>query len=106
MHVNTKITLGGTIFIAVVALGVGIYYLFIREKPKEINLPLISSMLFSEPIIIDHICTDISQIPEHWIRKARILFRISYGHTSHGSQIVSGMEVLMAKSDLYSLLGF
>jgi len=41
-------------------------------------------------------------VPEYWIIKAKSDFRISYGHTSHGSQIVSGMEVLMAQSDLYS----
>jgi len=45
-------------------------------------------------IIIDHICTTISQIPDYWVNKAKTDFRISYGHTSHGSQIVTGMEIL------------
>jgi len=60
------------------------------------------SASLTEPIIIGHTCTNISQVPEYWINKAKTEFRISYGHTSHGSQIVSGMEVLMAQSDLYS----
>jgi hypothetical protein len=34
--------------------------------------------------------------------EARAGFRIAYGHTSHGSQIVSGMSVLQDLSDLYS----
>ncbi|MCL6583866.1 MAG: dockerin type I repeat-containing protein [bacterium] len=48
-------------------------------------------------IIIDHTCTDLSRIPEAWIKKAKSKFRISYGHTSHGSQIISGMEVIKGK---------
>ena len=55
---------------------------------------LICSVSLAEPIIIDHTCTDISQIPEEWIIKAKNDFRISYGHTSHGSQIVTGMNIL------------
>ena len=56
----------------------------------------------TEAIIINHTCTDITQIPEHWIKKAKAEFGISYGHTSHGSQIISGMEGLYADSNLYS----
>lgn len=55
----------------------------------------------TEALIIDHTCTDVSQIPECWINKAKAEFGISYGHTSHGSQIVSGMKVLMYQSNLY-----
>ena len=54
------------------------------------------------PIIIDHLCTDIDQVPEQWIVQAKDDFRIAYGHTSHGSQIISGMEVLFSQSELYS----
>jgi len=48
------------------------------------------------PIIIDHTCTDLNQIPEYWIEQAKEQLRLSYGHTSHGSQPVTGMDVLMA----------
>jgi len=48
----------------------------------------------SGPIIIDHTCTDLSQIPPFWIQQAKSLLRVSYGHTSHGSQPITGMEVL------------
>jgi len=53
-------------------------------------------------IIVDHYCTDSEKIPLEFIRQAKNEFRIAYGHTSHGSQIVSGMKVLMEKSGLYS----
>jgi hypothetical protein len=54
----------------------------------------IHSVSFSQPIIIDHTCTDLTKIPAYWINHAKVMFRISYGHTSHGSQIVTGMELL------------
>jgi hypothetical protein len=46
--------------------------------------------------IIDHTTRDITRIPEQWIVAARETFHIAYQHTSHGSQIVSGMDTLMA----------
>lgn len=50
-----------------------------------------------EAIIIDHNCTDISKISEKWIEKAKKKFRVWYGHTSHGSQITSGMQAMNKK---------
>ncbi|HSD84486.1 MAG TPA: hypothetical protein VLG46_11530, partial [Anaerolineae bacterium] len=47
----------------------------------------------SAPIIIDHTTADISKIPPYWIEQAKALLRASYGHTSHGSQLVSGLSV-------------
>ncbi len=62
----------------------------------------IHAVCFAEPIIIGHTCTEISQIPQSWINKAKNDFRISYGHTSHGSQIVTGMSLLRgATGSLY-----
>ncbi|HUU41954.1 MAG TPA: hypothetical protein VMW42_13545 [Desulfatiglandales bacterium] len=46
--------------------------------------------------IIDHTCTDLSQIPDEWLQKAKEQFRIHYAHTSHGEQIVVGLERLSA----------
>jgi hypothetical protein len=55
-------------------------------------LPLIVNKYPETSIIIDHTTTDISRIPPYWINKAKELLRVSYGHTSHGSQLVSGMS--------------
>lgn len=44
---------------------------------------------------IDHHCVDITQIPQEWIEEAKRTLHIAYGHTSHGSQITSGMEGLV-----------
>lgn len=46
-------------------------------------------------IIIDHTRTDIGVIPQVWIDEAKRELHIAYGHTSHGSQLVSGMKGLL-----------
>jgi hypothetical protein len=57
----------------------------------------------SDEIVADHnAVAGFNNIPEAFIRQAQADFRISYGHTSHGSQIVSGMYYLQAQDDLYS----
>ncbi len=55
-------------------------------------------------LIIDHTCTDIQKIPAKYIEKAKQIFKVAYGHTSHGSQVVSGMDAL--RKDHPSLFGF
>jgi len=50
--------------------------------------------LGQEPIVADHTCTDQSKVPACWIEQAKAQFRLSYGHTSHGSQIISGLNVI------------
>jgi uncharacterized repeat protein (TIGR01451 family) len=56
----------------------------------------------AEAIIIDHTCTDISQIPDYWIEQAKA-FAIHYAHTSHGSQIVSGIQKLEQLAPKYDV---
>lgn len=57
-------------------------------------IPILSSILLGQSKIIDHHCTDISQIPESAIIQAKKKLHIAYGHTSHGSQIITGMNNL------------
>lgn len=54
-----------------------------------------SYTLFAQGIIADHTCTDITKIPESAIIEAKQKLHIAYGHTSHGSQITSGMDGLV-----------
>jgi hypothetical protein len=49
--------------------------------------------------IIDHTCTDIAKIPATWIQQARTGLRIGYGHTSHGSQPVTGIMAFRGQED-------
>lgn len=57
-----------------------------------------------EPLLIDHTCTDIRSIPAEAIGKAKAGQKVAYGHTSHGSQVVSGMGALMGRAP--ELFGF
>nr|CBH38530.1 hypothetical secreted protein [uncultured archaeon] len=49
----------------------------------------------AEAIIIDHTCTNLSQTPGAWIEEAKSNLHIAYVHTSHGSQLITGMNALM-----------
>ena len=57
-----------------------ILFIFIQVVP----------VAFADGIIIDHTCTDLNQIPDAWLEQAKIL-TLHYAHTSHGSQITSGV---------------
>ena len=53
-------------------------------------------------IIVDHTCCDIGAIPQSAIETAKAHLIIAYGHTSHGSQLVTGMTGLITfKDSLY-----
>lgn len=54
------------------------------------------------PIIIDHTTTDLSKIPPTWIEAAKQL-ALHYGHTSHGSQLITGAEWLMTQDTRYAV---
>jgi len=54
------------------------------------------------PVIIDHTSVHLDKIPTEWINKAKTDLHIAYGHTSHGSQLITGMDGLEAwKGDPY-----
>ncbi len=57
---------------------------------------LFAIQAFSQAIIINHNCTKISEIPEQSIQTAKQNLHIAYGHTSHGSQLIDGMNGLIA----------
>ena len=81
--------------------------LFLLEHLEVVRLPVITRILllytlfiltvpaaFCEPIIADHnSAADFDRIPNFWLRRAKEL-TIHYAHTSHGSQINSGLAVL------------
>ena len=41
--------------------------------------------------VVDHLCTDISEIPGAWVDSAQAGLFVHYAHTSHGSQLVTGL---------------
>lgn len=54
------------------------------------------------PLIINHLNTSLSAVPQEFISAAKAGYKIAYGHTSHGSQLSSGMSVLEGQDSLYS----
>jgi hypothetical protein len=46
-------------------------------------------------MIIDHSCAKLSSIPDNYISSAKQTLHIAYGHTSHGSQLTTGMSGLV-----------
>lgn len=55
-----------------------------------------SCIVFADSIIIDHNCTDLTQIPQDAIQQAKDSLVIAYGHTSHGSQLTTGMTGMVS----------
>jgi uncharacterized repeat protein (TIGR01451 family) len=51
-------------------------------------------------ILIDHTCTDLSRVSDHWLEQAKTL-AVHYAHTSHGSQINSGLLALEQRDPKY-----
>jgi len=47
-------------------------------------------------MVIGHQNTDLAQIPDEWLNLAKSNLHIAYQHTSHGSQLITGMSSLRA----------
>lgn len=54
-----------------------------------------------QAIVIDHTCTELGAVPAAWIAAAKQQLRVSYGHTSHGSQPITGMQNIASHSGGY-----
>ncbi len=68
------------------------------SKNEEENKPLTGL-----DFIINHENTNLSDIPEQYIVAAKKDLHIVYGHTSHGSQLITGMTGLVSfKGNLYA----
>ncbi|NLH77392.1 MAG: PKD domain-containing protein [Acidobacteria bacterium] len=46
-------------------------------------------------LIVDHSRASLAAIPQSWITQAKATLHIAYGHTSHGSQLTTGMTGLV-----------
>lgn len=52
-------------------------------------------------LVIDHTCTDLSQLPYAWIDSVQANCRMHYCHTSHGSQLSIGAQTISDTSAVY-----
>ena len=58
---------------------------------------------YSAPLIIDHTCEDLSQIPPAWIDSVQTYMKLHYAHTSHGGQLTTGLDRIEAADPTYSV---
>ena len=57
--------------------------------------------------IVDHNHTRLLDIPTTWIQQAKQTLHIAYGHTSHGSQLVTGMTAVQQQyGSLYAFVRY
>jgi len=79
----------------------GVYQILVNAEQAIFNFknPDIQEI---QAIIINHNHIDLLSIPNNYIESAKSTLNIAYGHTSHGSQIISGLEGLASfKGSLY-----
>jgi hypothetical protein len=65
------------------------------EEPSSVN-PQPDPQPVTAGIVIDHASTDLDRIPDRWISAATSNLHVAYGHASHGSQLVTGMQGIVA----------
>ena len=61
-----------------------------------------STIAFSQAILIDHNCTDISKIPSSEIDSVQENMKWHYAHTSHGQQLICGLIALEDEQPEYA----
>jgi len=66
----------------------------IKQAYRGVLLTVLCSLSVYSQILIDHNCTDLSALSAEWVTAAKNNLHIAYGHTSHGSQLISGMDAL------------
>ena len=64
---------------------------------------IIGGTVSSQGFVIDHNCIDISQVPADKIQDVKSNLRWHYGHTSHGQQLICGLESLEISDPVYDV---
>ncbi len=54
-------------------------------------------------LVIDHNCINLTLIPQNWIDAAQQGVKVHYAHTSHGGQIVTGLDRLNNVNSSYAI---
>ena len=56
-----------------------------------------------EGLIIDHLCADLGEIPAEWVDSVQAGLAVHYAHTSHGSQLVTGLEMIEEQTPAFDV---
>jgi len=57
----------------------------------------------SNPVIVDHNCTDLAKIPSDLIDSIKQNIKWYYAHTSHGEQLIVGLQELERLNSFYDI---
>jgi len=68
--------------------------MFIRFLCRALLIGCLAAPCLGQAVVIGHQNTDLAQIPDEWLNLAKSELHIAYQHTSHGSQLITGMECL------------
>lgn len=71
----------------------------LRVAQLLVLLPLAGAPVATGEMLVDHSCTDLDLVPGSAINQAKWDLHIAYNHTSHGSQLISGMNALASFPD-------
>lgn len=55
---------------------------------------LFSVYVYSQALVIDHTCVDMTQIPANYIDSVKTNIKWHYAHTSHGNSLTCGLDLL------------
>ena len=83
-------TIRGAVLVAAIMIAFNCY-----SENSDAKSPATGNAAVATTIVVDHSCTKLDKIPDEWIAKAKQTLHIAYGHTSHGSQLVTGMKGLV-----------
>jgi hypothetical protein len=78
----------------------------IPSAAAVVCLLLISSSAFADrtsPLVIDHTCIDLSQIPANWVEQTKSQIKWHYAHTSHGGQLTRGLQILEGQDNTFGI---
>ncbi len=67
-----------------------------------LSIIMLSLTAFSQALVIDHTCTDLSFIPTVWIDSVKTNVDMHYAHTSHGGQLIAGLDTIMWTDPFYA----
>lgn len=73
--------------------------IFLYSCSSGIETPNQGSASSGERILINHLTRDIHSIPESSLNAAKNQLHIAYNHTSHGSQLITGMNAISLYPD-------
>jgi len=77
-------------------VGVAIVFIFFVG-----SIPLSAA----ETLVVDHRNCGFDAIPRSWIDQARENLRIGYSHTSHGSQLITGIDAIASWNPVFGYAG-